>query len=111
MAEQYQVKITLQAIAQMRDTFKYIAEELGSPESAQSWLDRIEKAFDSLKVMPERIALTEEEPWRSRGIHKMTVKNHLIYFWIDNENHKVQITAIIYAGRDQIHQLTQMDME
>ncbi len=29
--------------------------------------------------MPERIKLTEEEPWRSQGIHRMRVKNYYVY--------------------------------
>ena len=55
--------------------------------------------------------MTEEEPWRSSGVHKMPVKSFFIYFWIDEGNGKVQITAVIYGRRDQLKQLSQMDME
>lgn len=43
--------------------------------------------------------------------NKMPVKNFLIYFWIDEENSKVQVTAVIYGKRDQLKQLSQMDIE
>jgi toxin ParE1/3/4 len=72
-------------------------------------LYEIESSISSLSQFPQRVALTEEEPWRSTGIHKMPVKNFLAYFWIDEENSKVQVTAIIYGRRDQIKQLSQMD--
>lgn len=39
----------------------------------------------------------------------MIVKNFLIYFWIDEENDKVQVMAIIYNKRDQIKQLQNLD--
>ena len=39
----------------------------------------------------------------------MIVKNFLIYFWIDEENDKVQGMAIIYNKRDQIKQLQNLD--
>ncbi len=39
------------------------------------------------------------------------VKNFLVYFWIDEEKGKVQVTAIIYGRRDQTKQLSQIEME
>ena len=41
----------------------------------------------------------------------MRVKNYYVYFWIDEENSKVQITAVIYVARDQTKQLENMKME
>ncbi|MCM1123589.1 MAG: type II toxin-antitoxin system RelE/ParE family toxin [Eubacterium sp.] len=61
--------------------------------------------------MPDRIKLTEEEPWRSEGIHRMRVKNYYVYFWIDEENCKVQVASVIYVARDQLVQLEMMKME
>lgn len=60
---------------------------------------------------PGRIPLTDEEPWRTEGIHKMPVKNFLVYFWIDEGNSKVQITAVVYGKRDQRQILTMMGKE
>ena len=107
----YIVKITTQAEEQLQAIVKYIACELKVPKAALHLLDEIERSISSLSQFPQRVALTEEEPWRSAGIHKMPVKNFLVYFWIDEENRKVQVTAIIYGRRDQIKQLSQMDME
>lgn len=106
--ETYFVKVTTQAEEQMREIVQYIASELKAPNAALHLLDTMEEAILSLSQFPQRIALTEEEPWHSYGIHKMPVKNFLIYFWIDEENDKVQITAVIYGKRDQIKQLSQM---
>lgn len=64
-----------------------------------------------LSKFPQRIALTEEEPWHSYGIRKIPVKNFLVYFWIDEDHLKVQVTAVVYGKRDQVHQLSQMDMD
>ncbi len=58
--------------------------------------------------MPFRIKLTEEEPWRTEGIHQMRVKNYYVYFWIDEENYEVQIIAVIYVARDQMTQLNRL---
>jgi len=95
----------------VRYCLRYIASELKAPKAALHLLDEFESATSSLSQFPQRVALTEEEPWRSSGIHKMPVKNFLVYFWIDEENSKVQVTALIYGKRDQIKQLSQMDMK
>ena len=109
--ETYFVKVTTQAEEQMREIVQYIASELKAPKAALCLLDAIEEAISSLSQFPQRVALTEEEPWHSYGIHKMPVKNFLIYFWIDEDNGKVQVTAVIYGKRDLIKQLSRMDME
>ena len=107
----YVVKITAQVEEQLQEIIEYIASELKAPKAALRWLDEMESAISSLAQFPQRIALTEEEPWRSSGIHKRPVNNFLIYFWIDEENEKVHVTAVIYGKRDQLRQLSQMDME
>ena len=107
----YVVKITAQAGGQLQAIVQYIASELKAPATALRLLDEIESSISSLSQLPQRVALTQEEPWRSSGIHKMPIRNFLVYFWIDEENSAVQVTAILYGRRDQIRQLSQMDTE
>ena len=41
---------------------------------------------------------------------KIIVKNFLIYYWVDEENFKVQVIAVIYNRRDQLRALMNMDL-
>lgn len=66
--------------------------------------------IDSLESMPARYPLTDEEPWRSYGIHRMTVKNFLVYYLIDEEKKAVTVTTVIYGRRDQLTALSDMQM-
>ncbi|MBQ1328339.1 MAG: type II toxin-antitoxin system RelE/ParE family toxin [Lachnospiraceae bacterium] len=109
--KKYTVKITRQARDHIREIKKYIEQELAAPEAASNTLAILKKEIKSLETMPERIKLTEEEPWRSRDVHRMRVKNYYVYFWIDEVNSKVQITSIIYVAREQANQLILMKME
>ncbi|MFA9465192.1 MAG: type II toxin-antitoxin system RelE/ParE family toxin [Velocimicrobium sp.] len=109
MPENYEVKITRQALEQMKEIVHYISHELLAPEATSNLLTNMELTINSLSEMPGRITLIDEEPWHSEGIRKTAVKNYLIYFWIDEENKKVQVTAVIYEKRDQIKQLLKMD--
>lgn len=111
MDKTYNVKITFQAEEQMQEIIHYITHELKAPDAALHLLNTLENSFASLEHFPQRVALTNEEPWHTNGIHCLSVKNFLIYFWIDENNMKVQITAIIYAKRNQLRQLSQMDIE
>ena len=70
----YTVRITRQAREHLRSIKKYIAEELLVPDAARNTIAVLKKEIQSLAIMPERIKLTEEEPWRSEGVHRMRVK-------------------------------------
>lgn len=107
----YTVRITRQAREHLRGIKSYIANELLAPDAASNTIAALKKEIKGLAQMPERIKLTEEEPWRSEGIRWLRIKNYYVYFWIDEENSKVQITSVIYVARDQAAQLELMQME
>ena len=73
-------------------------------------LDILAEEIFSLNQFPNRVPLTDEEPWRSQGIRKLLVKNFFVYFRVDEEAKKVQVIGIVYARRDQRHQLSNLDM-
>ena len=81
-----------------------------APEAADNLLDDLKASILKLSVLPKKYPLIEEEPWRSEGVRKIVVKNFLVYYWIDEEYNKVQVTAVIYSKRDQIKQLKNMEM-
>lgn len=102
----YEVKLTAQAIGQIEETVKYISKILHEPETARKWANTLQCEIKKLDSMPSRYPLTEEEPWHTKGIHKMPVRNFLVYFFVDEENKAVWITAVIYGRRDQIAALS-----
>lgn len=73
-------------------------------------LDTSAEEIFSLDQFPYRAPLTEEEPWHSQGVHALTVKNFLVYFWVDEAAKKVQVMGIVYGRRDQRHQLSGLDL-
>ena len=94
----------------MREIAHYISYDLMAPEAADNLLDDLKASILKLSVLPKKYSLIEEEPWRSEGVRKIVVKNFLVYYWIDEEYNKVQVTAVIYSKRDQIKQLKNMEM-
>lgn len=110
MGNKYEIKVTRQALEQMREMAHYISYDLMAPEAADNLLDDLKASILKLSVLPKKYPLIEEEPWRSEGVRKIVVKNFLVYYWIDEEYNKVQVTAVIYSKRDQINQLKNMEM-
>ena len=108
--DEYKVKITPQASEQMLEIFNYISDTLKEPVVAKGLLDRLQESILSLGSMPKRVALVNEEPWKSHGIHKMPVKNFIVYFWINEKLKEVHIIAVIYGRRDQLEQLKNMNI-
>ena len=109
--EQYAVKITEPARRQLQEIIRYIAEDLQEKRTAIRMLDTLEKELLSLSRLPNQVALTEEEPWHSAGIRKLSVKNYLVYFWVDEDQKQVQITAVVFGQRDQRNVLQNMKYE
>lgn len=105
---EYVVKLTELALGQMQETVSHISKVLHEPEVADKWADYLQKKISSLSTLPARYPLAEEEPWHTRGIRKMTVKNFLVYYMIDKEQKTVLVTAVIYGRRDQLSALLDM---
>lgn len=106
----YAVKLTAQAIGQVEETVQYISKILLEPETARKWAETLQSEIKKLDSMPSRYPLTEEEPWRTKGIRKMSVQNFLVYYLVDEEKKTVWITAVIYGRRDQISALRDMSL-
>ena len=107
----YKVKLTNNALAQLKEAVGYISKVLLEPEVARRWSDRIKKEILTLDHMPLRYPLVDEEPWGAEGIHKMTVENFIVYFWVNEDTSTVWVTAVVYGRRDQLSVLRNMPKE
>ena len=72
----------------------------------ESSLHRMQK----LTYMASSIAPIEQETWHSRGVRKIIAKNFYIYYRPDDASGKVYILNVIYAKRDQLRALKNMNL-
>lgn len=96
----YEIEISAQAEADLRDIYEYIAFSLLAPENANSQLDRLEKGIRMLASMPKRFKRYEKEPWYSRGLRMMSVNNFVVFYIPNEETRFVTIIRVIYGGRN-----------
>lgn len=59
--------------------------------------------------LPERNPLVAINKWKKQGIRKTIVKNFIMYYWIDQKNMVVHITAVVYGKRHQLRELEKME--
>ena len=107
--DSYEIVMTPDATDDLIELRDYIANDLLSPNTALSYIKAIRKEIETLSSMPGRYQPVEDEPWHSRGIRKTIVKNFYIYYRIDETTQRVYILNIIYARRDQLRMLAQMN--
>ncbi len=102
----YQVFLSNQASADLRDIFQYIAVDLQSPENAVRQIRRLEEHIRSLDKLPYRFRKYETGHWKNRNLRVMPV-DHYCVFYIPNDDEKaVTVIRIMYGGRIIDHWMT-----
>ncbi len=96
----YRVTISVQAEADLRGIYEYIAFKLRSTINAAGQLERLEKAINGLDMMSERYALCGVGRWAERGFRKMPVDNYLVFYIPDNEARTIHVLRVMYGGMD-----------
>ncbi|MBS6930094.1 MAG: type II toxin-antitoxin system RelE/ParE family toxin [Lachnospiraceae bacterium oral taxon 082] len=105
----YKVMYTAGAKKDLRNIFRYISEELLTPENAVGQIERIMEAVRKLDTMPKRNRLYEEEPWHSRGLRFFPVDNYLVFYKTDDKTKIVYVVRIMYSGCDIRKQLSKTE--
>lgn len=102
----YDIYYSSQALDDLTDIYTYIAFQLFEPQTAKKLCGDIIDAVSKLDTFPSRNALYENEPWKSKGLRKLHVKNYIVFYTVNDEKRIVNIIRIMYGGRDFDKQLT-----
>ncbi len=101
----YKIEISPKAADDLKEIFEYIAFSLCEKKTASDMLDLLQKSIFSLDEMPGRYRIYETEPWKSRNLRIMPVKNYLVFYIPDESSKTVNIVRVIYGSRDLEEQL------
>lgn len=107
MIKKYQVEMTTLAQQQILQIAQYIINEYQAPEIAYGIVEKLEHELNKLTQLPERVVLTDLEPWCSKGIRKYIMGNYIAYFKIFEEEASIRVIAVVPEKMDQSEQLTQ----
>ena len=106
----YEIIITPDAEADLFEIRDYIAYTLSVPDVALNYIRAIRSEIQKLTYMTSSIVPVKQEPWHSRGVRKIIVKNFYIYYRPDDTSSKVYILNVIYAKRDQLRALKNLNL-
>lgn len=101
----YKIEISPKAADDLKEIFEYIAFSLCEKKTALDMLDLLQKSIFSLDEMPGRYRIYETEPWKSRNLRIMPVKNYIVFYISDESSKTVNIVRVIYGSRDLEEQL------
>ena len=107
----YRIIVTPDAIRDLTELRDYIADVLLAPETALAYIQTIRREIGGLARMPARNRCVDQEPWHSRGVRKINVKNFYVYYRIDEPAGAVFVLNVIYARRDQLKALSHMKLD
>jgi len=94
----HRVKLTERAKQDLRDIYEYVAFTLLEPGVAKNLKNRIVDGLMSLREMPCRYPVYQEEPWKGRGLRRINIGNYSGFYFVTED--AVQVIRIVYGGRD-----------
>jgi len=93
----YQVIVTPDAQAAIRESFAYIHER--APLKAARWLQALYREIDTLERFPERCAFARERKYLDADLRQLVFKSHRIVFTVEKREKRVYVVYVRHASR------------
>lgn len=81
------------------DAFQYISNTLSSPKAAQNLMAKIDKSISNTANEPYLYPLCPD-PLNILGLRKISVKNYIIIYTIDEAKKEAQFLRLFYGRRN-----------
>lgn len=101
--KQYKVIITPTAYKEIDKIYNYIINELYSENAAKKLMLKIEKIIQNLKYTPKIHAEIQKKDELKRTYRRISIKNYIILYTIDEEKNVVYISHVYYNKRNYIY--------
>ena len=99
--KEYDYIFTDNAEADIDEVLSYIAEDLSNPDAAASFADALEDKFEEICKNPKTGRKVVNDYLKRDDIRRYLVKNHIVYYLIDEEKSEIVILRVVYGKRDQ----------
>ncbi len=96
----YRVIMTRKAKSDLIDIGDYISYTLLEPETAYNFIKALRKAIESLRELPERYALVDDEILSRQGIYCMPFKNYYVFYQVIEDSRMVIVLRVGYNRRN-----------
>ncbi|MBQ7700915.1 MAG: type II toxin-antitoxin system RelE/ParE family toxin [Candidatus Methanomethylophilaceae archaeon] len=96
----YRISISGPAVADIKETVGYIANEMKNPKAADEHLRGFMDTIRSLEEMPKRYQLSDDSELRELGIRFVSFRNFLIAYSVIDDENVVEVYRILYSRSD-----------
>ena len=96
----YKIIRTDKADEQLREVIFYIAEDSGSIDIALNYLNKIEKAINSLEGFPMSGSIPRYSILKKQGFRVLIVERHLVFYKINEDKKEVVIYEVVDGRRE-----------
>ena len=96
---EYEIRVSSEAEADLRDIISYISNELKNPEAASRFASDVDGCMDSLKFMPFRHQIGVKV---SSGdeIRFVRVGSYTVAYTVDQCSASVYVLSVVYSRRN-----------
>ena len=98
--KEYKVFIEASAEKDLFGILLYITKTLKQPTIAKRIYTEIKKQIDTLRTMPARQKIVDEEPYAAQGVRKLYVENYMVFYVVDDSKKEVHVFRILYNRRE-----------
>lgn len=98
--ERYKVVLAEPAKNDLIKIARYIAADLGEPETASRMNRTLREAISSLSGSPRKYPPVTDERLALGGYHKLIVKSYIAFFTIDEQSGVVNVERVLHTRRD-----------
>jgi len=99
MQNSYKLKFTQSTNDDLDGIYRHISEHLAAPKAANDLMDDIETSIMRLKDFPYSGSTVTDDILSSRGYRKLTVKNYIVFYLIDEAEKQVVIMRVLYGAQ------------
>ena len=98
--KQYKIVIQEAARLDLLSVINYIIDDFQEPAIAQKTYRAIMQEIESLKELPKRTRVLQDEPYKSKGYRVTYAKHYAIFYKVIESTNEVYIMRILYNRRD-----------
>ena len=98
--DEYRIRYTASAIEDLQGIRHYFMLEWEDSLSAEKLINAICEEIRKLNQMPRRYQIVEASPWKERNTHRMIVKNHVVFYHINENDMVVYISRVLSCRQD-----------
>ncbi|MCD8201402.1 MAG: type II toxin-antitoxin system RelE/ParE family toxin [Clostridia bacterium] len=100
MENKYELKFLPKAIIDLDNILGYISDELKKPTAATNIINNIFESLDLVCKSPKMYPVYESSYVEETGLRKMTIKNYIVIYRIDEQMNQIQVLRAFNGLQD-----------